>query len=169
MASIPTVESVLSRHTRPASLRDAIEHGSNLRYEDRRELEGAGWNPLLALCFSVEASTDPICYLTRSNEVGGLAGVVDEGSGIGRVWLLCTEAVRDNPVTFYRTAREWIASLHYTMLHNVADPRNKLHLKLLHKLGFKKLSYVTVGPNKRTYVEFAKLCAPQSQSALQLP
>ena len=166
---MPTEASVLSRHTRPATLRDALEHASSLRLEDRRELEGAGWNPLLALCFSVEASTDPICYLTRSGEVGGLAGVKDEGDGIGRVWLLCTEAVADNPVSFFKTARAWISSLDYKMLHNVADPRNTLHLKLLHKLGFKKLSYVTVGPEKRTYVEFAKLCAPLSQSALQVP
>jgi len=32
-----------------------------------------------------------------------------------------------------------------------------MHMKLLHMLGFKKLSYVPVGPLKLTYVEFAKL------------
>lgn len=166
---MPTEASVLSRHSRPATLQDALEQASRLRVEDRRELEGSGWNPVLALYFSVAHSTDPLVYITRSGSVGGFAGVVDEGQGIGRVWLLCTDAVRENPVTFYRAAKEWLASLNYTMLHNVADPRNKLHLKLLHKLGFKKLSFVTVGPEKRTYVEFAKLCAPLSQSALQVP
>jgi hypothetical protein len=30
-------------------------------------------------------------------------------------------------------------------------------MKLLRLLGFKKLGYVTVGPQKLTYVEFAKL------------
>jgi hypothetical protein len=44
------------------------------------------------------------------------------------------------------------------MLHNIADPRNRMHLKLLHMLGFKRLSYVPVGPRNRTYVEFAQLC-----------
>jgi hypothetical protein len=42
------------------------------------------------------------------------------------------------------------------MLHNIADPRNHLHMKLLHMLGFKKLMYVTTQTNL-TYVEFAKL------------
>lgn len=169
MASIPTVESVLSRHSRSATYQDALIYASKLTVEDKQELEGAGWNPLLALCFSVGHSDNPLVYLNRNGEVGGFAGVVNEGSDIGRVWFLCTDAVKSNPVTFFRTAKEWLSGLNYTMLHNVADPRNKLHLKLLHKLGFKKLSYVTVGPNKRTYVEFAKLCVPQSQSALQLP
>jgi hypothetical protein len=42
------------------------------------------------------------------------------------------------------------------MLHNIADPRNHLHMKLLHMLGFKRLMYVTTQTNL-TYVEFAKL------------
>lgn len=169
MASIPTVGSVLSKHSRPATYEDAIFYAAKLTDEDKRELEGAGWNPLLALCYSIQHSSKPLAYITRNGDVGGFAGVVDEGTGIGRIWFLCTDAVKDNPVTFFRTAKEWLSGLEYTMLHNVADPRNKLHLKLLHKLGFKRLSYVTVGPNKRSYVEFAKLCAPLSQSALQLP
>jgi hypothetical protein len=51
------------------------------------------------------------------------------------------------------------------MLYNIADPRNTMHLKLLHLLGFKRLSYVTVGPDRLTYVEFAKLmpCASQPE------
>jgi hypothetical protein len=48
------------------------------------------------------------------------------------------------------------------MLHNIADPRNKMHMKLLHMLGFKKLAYA-ITPTNLTYVEFAKLtkCAVQ--------
>jgi hypothetical protein len=113
----------------------------------------------------------PIAYIDRKGAIGGLAGVVPEDDGIGRIWLLCTDAVKDNPATFYRTARAWVKSVErsYTLLHNVADPRNKMHLKLLHKLGFKRLSYVEVGPNKHTYVEFAKLCASPLPSVLQAP
>jgi hypothetical protein len=41
-------------------------------------------------------------------------------------------------------------------------------MKLLHMLGFKKLAYVSVGPQSLTYVEFAKLtsCVPASNGPL---
>jgi hypothetical protein len=171
MESIQTEASVLSRHTRPATIRDAIENASQLTLEDCRELRDAGWDPYLALIYSVASSHMPIAYIDRKGAVGGLAGVTPEDGGIGRIWLLCTDAVKDNPATFYRTARAWVKSLgsYYTLLHNVADPRNKMHLKLLHNLGFKRLSYVEVGQKKHTYVEFAKLCAPPLQSASQVP
>jgi hypothetical protein len=170
MESIQTEASVLSRYFKPATIRDAIENASQLTLEDCRELRDAGWDPYLALVYSVEKTTDPVKFINRSGKVAAFNGVVDEGNGIGRIWLLCTDAVKENPMSFYRAAKAWVGSLRsYTLLHNVADPRNKMHMKLLHRLGFKRLSYVEVGPNKHTYVEFAKLCAPQLQSASQVP
>lgn len=120
---------------------------------------------MVALPLSVGLSEDPIKFLNRDREIAGFAGVVDEGNGIGRVWMLCTPAVEKMPFTLVRDAKKWLDSLPYMMLHNYADPRNKMHLKLLHMLGFKRLAYIPVGPKHLTYVEFAKLCAPQLQSA----
>lgn len=114
---------------------------------------------MIALPLSVGLSTNPIKFFNNDGEIAGFAGVVDEGDGIGRVWMLCTPAVYKIPFTFVREAKKWISRQPYTMLHNIADPRNKIHLKLLHLLGFKRLSYVPVGPRSHTYVEFAKLCA----------
>jgi hypothetical protein len=170
MESIPTEGFALSKYVTPATRRDAIENASQLTAEDCRELEDAGWDPYLALVYSVDKTDSPVKYITPSGRVAAFGGVVDEGSGVGRIWLLCTDAVRENPMSFYRAAKAQLASIRgYTLLHNVADPRNKMHMKLLHKLGFKRLSYVEVGPKNHTYVEFAKLCAPPLQSASQLP
>lgn len=122
---------------------------------------GSGIHPMLALPLSVQLSENPVKFLNYDGEVAGFAGVVDEGNGIGRVWMLCTEAVDQMPMRLIKGARLWLADQPYLMLHNHADPRNTMHLKLLHILGFKRLSYLPVGPKHRTYVEFAKLCAPQ--------
>ncbi len=129
-----------------------------LRWQDKRELEGLGHPPFFALPMSVAVTENPICFYTPKNELAGFAGVVDEGDGIGRVWMLTTEAVETMPLLFFKEAKKWLDRQDYQMLHNTMDPRNKMHRKLLKMLGFKRLCYVPVGPERLTYVEFAKLC-----------
>jgi hypothetical protein len=162
MECSPTEASRLSKYIEPVTVREAFRLSPLLRHEDRRELMGVGHHPMAALPLSVGLSTNPIKFFNQDHEVAGLAGVVDEGQGIGRVWMLCTPAVDKMPFTLVREAKHWLDSQPYSMLHNIADPRNRIHLKLLHMLGFKRLSYVPVGPKHLTYVEFAKLCATPS-------
>jgi hypothetical protein len=107
---------------------------------------------------SVALSKNPICFYF-DGELAGFAGVVDEENGIGRVWMLTTPAVETMPILFFKEAKKWIETQEYKMLHNIMDPRNTMHRKLLRMLGFKRLCYVPVGPKRLTYVEFAKLCA----------
>lgn len=159
MESIPTEASQRCKHILPTDENEAFRYSAKLRFEDRRELIGAGIHPMLALPLSVQLSENPVKFVNYDGEVAGFAGVVDEGDGIGRVWMLCTEAVEQMPMRLIKGASEWLSSQPYLMLHNHADPRNKMHMKLLHLLGFKRLSYLPVGPKQRTFVEFAKLCA----------
>lgn len=161
MESTPIAASGRSKYIAPTTEGEAFRYAPLLRFEDRREVMSSGFHPLIALPLSVRLSEEPIKFLNRDGEVAGFAGVVDEGNGIGRVWMLCTEAVDQMPMMLVKGAKEWLASQPYIMLHNIADPRNKMHLKLLHLLGFKRLSYTPVGPEQRTFVEFAKLCAYQ--------
>lgn len=78
--------------------------------------------------------------------------------------MLTTDHVRHWPKLFFKEAKAWVDSQNqYEILHNIADPRNRLHMKLLHKLGFKRLGYQAVGPQKLTYVEFAKLSCVSDQ------
>lgn len=161
MESTPTGASRQSKYIEPATIQEALRYSSKLRFEDRRELMGVGHHPMVALPLSVGLSENPIKFFNQDRQVAGFAGVVDEGDGIGRIWMLCTPAVEKMPFILVKEAKEWISSQPYNMLHNIADPRNRAHLKLLKLLGFKRLSYVSVGPKRHTYVEFAKLCAIQ--------
>jgi len=148
-----------SKYIRPCTMELAWQSSDLLRWQDKRELEGQGHPPFYALPMSVALTKDPICFYTPNDELAGFAGVVDEGNGIGRVWMLTTEAVETIPLLFFKEAKKWLERQDYIMLHNVMDPRNRMHLKLLKMLGFKRLCYVPTGPKRLTYVEFAKLCA----------
>ena len=142
----------------PVTIEEALQLVPLLRYEDIRELEGSGMNPLFALPFSVSVSDKAVKFLTSDGEVAGIAGVRADDNGHGVVWMLCTKAVSKMPIFLVREARKWLNSLaDYKLLYNTADPRNMMHLKLLKMLGFKKICYVPTGPKALTYVEFAKI------------
>lgn len=159
MEPTPPKESLKSKYIQPATVELAWQSSGLLRWEDKRELEGLGHPPFYALPMSVALTKNPICFYNPDGDLSGFAGVVDEGNGIGRVWMLTTPAVETMPILFFKEAKKWIEGQKYTMLHNIMDPRNRMHGKLLHMLGFKRLCYVPVGPKRLTYVEFAKLCA----------
>lgn len=143
---------------RPATTELAFRTAPHLRWQDKRELESCGGNPLFILPFSVEISDDPIVFYTPSEEIAGFAGISREDDVSGVVWMLCTPAIEKYPVLFCKQARAWIDSqTGYRILHNIADPRNILHMRLLKHLGFKRLCYKPAGPRSLTFVEFARI------------
>ena len=141
-----------------ASHSDAIWVANNLQEDDRQELLGLGHIDLpQALVMSVLLSDHPVTFNNPRGMICGVAGVSRTDAHCGAIWMLTTPYVRSYPKLFLQEARKWVASqTEYEVLHNIADPRNKMHMKLLHILGFKRLSYV-VTPTQRTYVQFAKL------------
>ena len=147
---------------RDTTVEEAFKAAPYLTYEDKREMLALGQNPLVSLPLSVSMSEHPIAFEGPLTGLLGFAGVVPEDSGIGRVWMLTLDAVKkENPKLFLRQAREWLDSQPFTLLHNAADTRNTMHLKLLKMLGFKRLATFPAHPHNQTFVEFAKLCAPQ--------
>ena len=126
---------------------------SNLRPEDRREVEeGYGVNATEAL---LEAVQKPSCvYFTVPNgKTAGMAGV-DPG---GQIWMLCTPAILEYPITFAREAKRYVERQPDKLLWNVVDKRNTVHLKLLKFLGFKFLRELEFGPNKLSFIEFCRV------------
>jgi hypothetical protein len=110
-----------------------------------------------ALRLSFEVSDTAVTFKNPDGNICGVAGVSRTDAHCGAIWMLTTPHVRPYPKLFFKEAKKWVEQqTSYEMLHNIADPRNKLHMKLLHMLGFKKLMYVTTQTNL-TYVEFAKL------------
>ena len=141
-----------------ASRSDAIWVAQHLQEDDRRELEGLGHTEMeLILADSIDFSDSPVTFRNPLGEICGVAGVSRTDAHCGAIWMLTTPHVRSYPKLFFKEAKKWVEQqTSYEMLHNIADPRNRMHLKLLHMLGFKRLSYVSTRTNL-TYVEFAKL------------
>ena len=155
-----------------ASCSDAIWVAQHLQEDDQRELEGLGF-PWMedALRLSFEISDTVVTFRNPVGDICGVAGVSRTDAHCGAIWMLTTPHIRPYPKLFFKEAKKWVEQqTSYEMLHNIADPRNRMHLKLLHMLGFKRLSYVTT-PTNLTYVEFAKLtkCAFPLPSELQQP
>jgi hypothetical protein len=150
----------------PATIEDALFVANHLQQADKEELDGLGhFNHQAALVMSVKTSDAPITFNNPKGEICGVAGVSRTDAHGGSIWMLTTDYVKDYPKLFFKEARSWVSSQNqYDLLYNIADPRNRLHMKLLHMLGFKRLGYQSVGPKNLTYVEFAKLtCVPQQQ------
>ena len=143
----------VSKFIHPITIEAAIEVASKLRPDDRREVEeGHGLNPLVELV--KEAHKGSSVYFTVPNgKTAGMAGV-NEG---GAVWMLCTSAIEEYPITFVREAKRWVEGRPEPLLWNIVDERNKVHLKLLKFLGFKFLQKRLHGPNQLSFIEFCRV------------
>lgn len=126
---------------------------SNLRPDDRREVEeGHGVVPTIAIPLSAQRGS-VVSFSVPDGRTAGLAGVTPENA----IWMLCTPAIEDYPVTFAREAKRFIESREEPYLWNIVDKRNTVHLKLLQFLGFKFLREVKHGPNQLTFIEFCRV------------
>lgn len=132
---------------RPAVRDDAVWIGQNLRDEDRREVETASGRPVeqvLLEAFYVSRQ----CYTIRLNLAGAIDehpaaifGVSDDPNtpGLGVMWLLATERIRNGALAVLREAPKWLDhfNLMYTTgIHNYVDTRNSLHIRWLMLTGF---------------------------------
>ena len=151
----------MSKYIHPITKEAAIEVASNLRLEDRREVEeGHGVDSTLAL---LEAVQKPSCvyFTVPSGKTAGMAGV-DPG---GQIWMLCTPAIHDYPIWFARQAKRYVERQPHKLLWNIVDKRNVTHLKLLKFLGFKFLRELKHGPNQLTFIEFCRVLRSSSKSS----
>ena len=126
---------------------------SNLLPEDRREVEeGHGLNPMEELPLAVHRGSC-VWFEVPNGKTAGMAGVGPNGE----VWMLCTPAIHDYPITFAREAKRFIESRSEPLLWNIVDKRNIVHLKLLKFLGFKFLREIFHGPKQLTFIEFCRV------------
>jgi len=131
----------------------AVEVASNLREDDYREVyEGHGHFPLFHLPLAA-FNGDTVWFEVPNGKTAGMAGV-QKG---GQIWMLCTPAIHEYPLTFAREAKRFIESRQEELLWNIVDKRNAAHLKLLKFLGFKFLRELKHGPNKLTFIEFCRV------------
>ena len=143
----------MSNYIHPITEEAAIYVASHLRDDDYREVkEGHGHEPLLYIPSSAFCG-DTVWFEVPNGKTAGLAGV-QEG---GLIWMLCTNAIHEYPLTFAREAKRFIESRKEELLWNIVDKRNSAHLKLLKFLGFKFLRELKHGPNQLTFIEFCRV------------
>ena len=143
----------MSKYIHPITLEAAIEVASNLRPEDRREMvEGHGTNPMEYANWIAEEGS-AVYFTVPNGKTAGMAGV---GPG-GVIWMLCTPAIQDYPLTFARESKRFVEGRSEPLLWNVVDCRNIIHLKLLKFLGFKFLRKISFGPNQLSFIEFCRV------------
>ena len=139
--------------TLPCTLEAALEVASNLRSEDRREIEeGHGLDPKVIL---TEAVDDDFCvYFTAPNgRTAGMGGIYNGGI----IWMVTTPVIHDYPIGFVKEAKRVLATRTEPILGNIIDKRNTVHLRLLKYLGFTFSKEKLHGPNKLTFIEFYRV------------
>ena len=142
----------MSKYIHPITLEAAYEVASNLLSEDEREVrEGHGLVPTIHIPLYSQHG-DCVYFTVPNGETAGIAGVNKNGS----IWMLCTPSILKYPLTFAKESKRFVESRTEPLLWNIADKRNKVHLKLLKFLGFKFLREVNHGPNNLTFIEFVK-------------
>ena len=142
----------MSKYIHPITLEAAEEVASNLRPDDHRELtEGWGIDPMQLAALVQDG--DSVWFEVPNGKTAGMAGV-DQG---GIIWMRCTPAIHEYPVTFARESKRYVESRTEPLLWNIVDKRNTVHLKLLKFLGFKFLREVSHGPNQLSFIEFCRV------------
>ncbi len=145
----------MSKYIHQGTEEAAKEVASNLLPDDRREVEeGHGVDPLEELLFAVH-NTSCVWFEVPNGKTAGMAGVGPKGE----IWMLCTPAIHEYPITFAREAKRFVESRTEPLLWNIVDKRNTVHLKLLRFLGFKFLREVKHGPNQLSFIEFCRVCS----------
>ena len=145
--------SKLDQYVHPITIEAAKEVASNLRPDDRREIEeGWGLDPMDVLVKAAHKGNG-VWFEVPNGKTAGLAGV-DDG---GIIWMICTPAIHEYPITFAREAKRFVESRTEPLLWNIVDKRNTVHLKLLKFMGFKFLREISHGPNQLSFIEFCRV------------
>ena len=142
----------MPNYIHPITLEAAIEVASNLRPDDRREVEeGHGVDPFTTIVSKAQEGSC-VYFEVPNGRTAGMAGVDDDG----QIWMLTTDAIYDYPITFARESKRFVEKQPHKVLWNIIDKRNKVHLKLLKFLGFKFSEEILHGPNNLPFIKFYK-------------
>ena len=144
---------IVSNYIHPITLEAAAEVASNLRPDDRREVEEGHGIPSAILPSLMSQNPSYVYFTVPDGKTAGMAGVGQEGD----IWMLCTPDIHRYPITFAREAKRYVDSRTEPLLWNIVDSRNTAHLKLLKFLGFKFLRKLEHGPNNVTFIEFCRV------------
>ncbi len=148
---------------------DEVYIAACLRRADRQELQALSDRSPAEILREGGVYSLPSCTIVGNSGLGaGMFGVIDEGHGVGRIWMLGTDELVSKPLRsqFIRECRTYLTGMEhmYKLLHNKIDERNTLHIRWLQWLGFTFIQRIPEhGIQRLPFLEFTKLCANQSQ------
>jgi len=138
---------------------DVVQMAPRLRQADKDEVwASGGYLPEDALRASYSSSQP--CFAFRGpSGPQALFGIAPISGNVGAIWLLGTDAIDTNPITFLRWSRRFLPFLiqPYDMVCNLVYAGNTVHIKWLRWLGFVFLREVKHGPEHLPFYEFARL------------
>jgi len=151
-------------HTRRSVVKDILPVANNMRQEDADEVRaGCGQTPAEALMYCFFKGDPCMTMVGRSGRPMGMWGVVPQEEGLGRIWLLGTDEMVDDPANrlrFLREAKGYLAKVgeRYQVLFNCADARNEVHIKWLRWMGFTFIAeHPNYGAEGRAFLEFVRM------------
>ena len=135
----------------------------NLRNQDRNELfsiYGDSWkNTVFRNVLNIN---EDYCWIEYSNDNQPILmyGIVPNENNVGVIWMLSTQDITKEQVSFLRRAKEFIAegSEKFSLLCNFVHSDNILAIKWLKWLGFVVESPKVIGLGKKQFLFFHKEC-----------
>ena len=134
-----------------------------LRKADRQELSAlSDRDPVEVLREGGMISRLCVTIIGNSGLGAGMCGVVDEGNGVGKIWMLGTAELVSRPMQkqFLRESKLYLRGLEriYRLIHNTIDERNTVHIRWLRFMGFTFIQRIPEhGIRRLPFWEFTKL------------
>ena len=144
---------------RLATEEDIPRVAQDMRKADKAEImAAASLGPEEALRGGYEAS-EPCYAVVLDEKPIALFGVAPVDSDIGVIWLLGTDDITKNPVTFMKRSKKILPLLihPYKMVCNVVDKNNTVHVNWISKMGFSFIREIQHGPKQLPFYEFARI------------
>lgn len=157
------VEDVNVGYVREYRAGDEVALAPRLRDADIRDIRTRTEIPIVdVLRGSGEISSPSCSIIGNTEEVEGMFGIVDEGNGFGRVWLLGSDALVRKPLVtqFLREVPRYLELLErpYQITGNIIDSRNLVHIRWLKFNGYTFIAdHVDAGLHGERLLEFVKI------------
>jgi hypothetical protein len=122
----------------PALFEDGLELAMHMRLSDYLEVHRANnQHPEEALLEGLEKSHKAWTMRTKKGALLAIGGVVPLSEGLAMAWLLGSERIDNNQLSFMRGSKELLKEMRaYGTLINVVDSQNTRSIRWLEALGF---------------------------------
>lgn len=135
----PLRKEIVKSMIRKATPQDVLDFAPNMRDADKQEVEAlTGLDPLACLMLGLMHSDPCMAGVSNEGEIVMIFGINQLDPGVGAIWMLSSNAIKDHARELVREGKRWLDEQHalYPVLTNVVDERNDVHRRLIKHMGF---------------------------------